>query len=352
MLVYCVGDSGSSLWVVTDSGWDHVRIPGRADLASRCSVLRSALARTGELSLAGRRAARSLYQDVVLAAEPLLRDRRHLIVAPDGPLAFVPFEALLAIEVDDAGEIPGKAYLLDRYDVTYTQSVAALAAGRQARPGSGGVVALGDPLFATTERHRSLRTDLAPLPHTAGELASVQLVADEREIDVLVGAEATRSHLLSARGLADAQVIHLATHGIAEERDASRSGLWLGVEGDGQPGFLNVPDIVGLDLRATVVSLTACETGLGRIERGEGALSLPRAFMTAGANSVLVSLWKVNDQSTARLIERFYRGLLKRKGAGSVALAEAKREMLKKKETRSPFLWASFVLVGPDRTTR
>ena len=139
--------------------------------------------------------------------------------------------------------------------------------------------------------------------------------------------------------------MHLATHGEANEAEPARSGLWLAWEGTG-PGFLSVGDILGRRLSADLVTLSACETGLGRLERGEGVLGLARAYLAAGARSVVVSLWKVNDRSTALLMERFYRPLLTRGMPRESALARAKRALLADPQTRSPFHWAPFVLIG------
>jgi CHAT domain-containing protein len=121
--------------------------------------------------------------------------------------------------------------------------------------------------------------------------------------------------------------------------------LWLAWDGPG-PGYLPVRDILGLKLDADLVTLSACETGLGRLERGEGVLGLSRAFLAAGARSVVVSLWKVNDRSTALLMEHFYQPLLAQRRPRERALAEAKRALLAEPETRSPFYWAPFVLIG------
>jgi len=82
------------------------------------------------------------------------------------------------------------------------------------------------------------------------------------------------------------------------------------------------------------------------VAAGEGVLGLPRSFLAAGAGRVLVSLWKVNDRSTAVLMERFYRSLLERSQPAERALADAKRRLMKEPGTRSPFHWAPFVLVG------
>jgi CHAT domain-containing protein len=113
-----------------------------------------------------------------------------------------------------------------------------------------------------------------------------------------------------------------------------------------------VDDILNLRLGAELVTLSACETGVGRLERGEGVLGLARAFLAAGARSVVVSLWKVNDRSTALLMERFYRPLLGRGTPREQALAQAKRALLADRRTRSPFYWAPFVLVGASGPVR
>ena len=161
----------------------------------------------------------------------------------------------------------------------------------------------------------------------------------------LTGDFATRTRLLALPALHEASLIHIATHGEANEAEPERSGLWLAEE-NGVPGFLGLGDILGIPLDASLVTLSACETGYGRLERGEGVIGLSRAFLAAGARSVVVSLWKVNDRSTALLMQQFYGPLLQKRAPAAAALAAAKRALLANPETRSPFYWAPFVLVG------
>jgi CHAT domain-containing protein len=103
-------------------------------------------------------------------------------------------------------------------------------------------------------------------------------------------------------------------------------------------------------MNADLVVLSACETGLGRMVRGEGVLGLPRAFFYAGARSVLVSLWSVSDRSTAQLMTTFYESLIGKGETTSEALSNAKETLRKKSNTAHPFYWAPFVLIGPPET--
>ncbi len=344
MLAYSVGDSSTSLWVITRRAWRHVALPSRRALRARVEILRRGLGDPRTASAPGTQAAaRALYRTLVEPALPLPGGVDHLIVVPDGILARVPFEALLAADPAADGPPPRGAYLVERFAVSYAPSASALATRLDAiaGAGTGGIVALGDPAFAAAGGVSSL----ASLPFSGDEVARLAAAAGRRPVLTLTGREATRERLLALTELPRAVLLHLATHGEANELEPERSGLWL-ADGGGGPGFLSTADILGLRLEAGLVTLSACESGLGRLERGEGVLGLSRAFLAAGARGVVVSLWKVNDRSTASLMEGFYRPLLRDRASAAAALARAKRALLRREATRSPFHWAPFVLVG------
>ena len=359
LLAYSVGDSSTSLWVLTRRAWKHFPLPPRRALRARAEILRRGLADPATADArATHGAARALYRALIEPALPMLKGVEHLIVAPDGVLALVPFEALLAIDTEADGPPPRGAYLVERYAVSYTPSASALATRASSAPTSG-IIAVGDAAFAPDSAGvvagAGAAAGAAPgappmlprLPNTAAEIVALSSLAGGRPIEVLTGREATRDRLLALAGLQRASLIHVATHGVANEVEPERSGLWLAAPpGANGPGFVSVSDILALKLGAGLVTLSACETGLGRLERGEGVVGLTRAFLAAGAQSVMMSLWKVNDRSTALLMERFYRGLLKDGAPGAAALAQAKRALLRSAETRSPFYWAPFVLAG------
>jgi CHAT domain-containing protein len=241
--------------------------------------------------------------------------------------------------------------------------LAALGHAPVAKSPPSGIVALGDPDFGCAQVGRSAAGGAPPgapaagtlprLPNTAAEIVALTSLAGARPVKVLTGAHATRDTLLDLAELPHAELLHIATHGIASESDPSRSGLWMAAsDSTAWPGFLSIGDIRTLKLGASLVTLSACETGLGRLERGEGVVGLMRAFLGAGAGSVVVSLWSVNDVSTAMLMNSFYRELLANGATRDVALARAKRALLARPETRAPFHWAPFVLVGESGALR
>jgi CHAT domain-containing protein len=143
----------------------------------------------------------------------------------------------------------------------------------------------------------------------------------------------------------DYRIIHFAVHGVFEDENWERSGLLLGKdEKAGEDGFFQLRDIFGLKLASDLVVLSACRSGRGSIETGEGLVGLAGAFLSAGSRSVLVSHWSIIDQSTAVFMEYFYASLTAGRSI-TEALKEAKVKMIKS-EFSHPFYWAAFVLFG------
>ncbi len=185
------------------------------------------------------------------------------------------------------------------------------------------------------------------LPYTRKEVTGIAEffpIADQR---VFLGADASESSAKTGR-LEGYRYIHFATHGIVDEENPTRSGVILSFDGSGQEdGILQVTEIMRLKLNADLVTLSACRSGLGKVVRGEGVLGLTRAFQYAGARSVVVSLWNVNDIATAELMKDLYESL-KRGLPKDEALRQAKLKLLKGKQRswQHPYYWAPFVLVG------
>jgi CHAT domain-containing protein len=153
---------------------------------------------------------------------------------------------------------------------------------------------------------------------------------------------------IETRDIQSYRAVHIATHGVLDAMRPQFSGLVLSLVGN-QPdddGYLRTAEVFNLKLGAPLVMLSACESGLGKVKRGEGVIGLSRAFMYAGASTVGVTLWSVADKPTAELMTDFYQRLLGPNQSPSGAMREAQLAMVSGKKYSAPFYWAPFVLVG------
>jgi CHAT domain-containing protein len=163
--------------------------------------------------------------------------------------------------------------------------------------------------------------------------------------------EANRNTVLSGE-LRDFQILHFATHAVADTRNPELSGLMLSqVDAKGRPleGFLGLSDIYELDLAANLVVLSGCSTALGKEVRGEGLMGLTRGFQYAGVPRVVASLWRVQDRATAELMTHFYKAMWRGGLPPAAALREAQKSLRQDPRYRAPYYWAGFVLQGDWR---
>ncbi len=185
------------------------------------------------------------------------------------------------------------------------------------------------------------------LPGTAKEVQDIETLVEARgqPAKIFLGPDATKSHVTST-DLAQFRFLHFATHGVLPTEGGIREpSLILSFDGTTPQSMLfSVSDILRLSVRADTVVLSACNTGSGPVSRAEGVMSLGRAFMTAGAQSVTVSLWQVSDNSTQMFMEEYYKNLLDGKPKPE-ALGLA-RSYLFSKGFKNPFFWGPFVLIG------
>jgi CHAT domain-containing protein len=165
---------------------------------------------------------------------------------------------------------------------------------------------------------------------------------------LLLGDNATEASF-KASPLADYHVIHLAVHGVADAQFPERAALVLG-GGAGEDGLLQVREIQDLPIRADLVTLSACDTGTGRLLGEEGIASLEHAFLLAGAKSVIASIWTADDSSTAALMKYLYMHLADGHDKGA-ALRQAKLDFVATfRDKAIPAYWAGFTLVGDGST--
>ncbi len=375
-LIYSVGEQRTTLFVLMPEGLAGApaaglavtTIPlGREALGREVAAFRSLLLAgqgTGDdrpLRALGAR----LFSRLLAPVAPWLDKAERLRISADGPLAALPFAALVA-PAGSAGpatsgaSAPGTLFLAERWPLSTVLSAtlaAELGRMRSEKPAAEALVAFGDPRYggrpgtAASRGPRPsvrFRAGLEPLPASRGEVE--QVTGLFRPARSFLGAQATEARFLAEapRG----RIVHFAGHALLDPRFPLDSALALSAPDRpgrlGDDGLLQAWEIFErLRLSADLVTLSACETALGLEAQGEGLLGLTRAFHYAGARTVLSSLWSVSDRSTAELMRRFYAHL----GAGEPkdrALALAQREMLAG-PFHHPYHWAAFQLDGDWR---
>ncbi len=302
--------------------------------------------------------AQKLYQKLVAPVQPWLLEQ--VIVVPDGPLGYIPFDALLTgPPPQDSNDFKSYPYLLNKHQFSYTYSATLLkdmCDKKHHRTPTKKFAAFapfytGDTsLLANMYAYDDLmRKDLQPLAYSGSEVAAASKLMHG---EIVAGTAATEERFTSTAG--DYRILHLATHGRADNRVGDYAFLaFTEIKDSIENELLYVKDLYNLELNADLVVLSACETGIGKLQRGEGIISLARAFAYAGAKSIVTTLWEVNDKSTSELMRYFYRELRKGKTKDE-ALRSARKAYLEKSKARTchPFFWAAFVPVGDMRAVR
>jgi len=248
-------------------------------------------------------------------------ETEELVIIPHGILHYLPFQALQ----DEKGK-----YLLEKHQISYLPSASVMKYIIPKKRDKGKtILALGNPKLN--------KTSFAPIPFAEQEVKAIAKLFSKSK--VLIGAEATEEKF---RQLApDYDILHLACHAELNPDYPLYSGLLLS-SSEEQDGELDVHELFTMDLNASLVVLSACQTGLGKLTKGDELVGLSRAFIYAGTPSVISSLWMVEDESTSYLMEQFYNNLKKYNKAESLQ----KAQLQTKKKYKNLRSWASFVLVG------
>ncbi|MFH1321394.1 MAG: tetratricopeptide repeat protein [Bacteroidota bacterium] len=344
-----------------------------------------------------------LYVFLIKPLYASVKDKKEIIIVPDGVLGYLPFETL----VDDNGK-----YFVENHDISYAQSLSVLdiikkrdySSNRKPVLAFGGAVynadtyeadmRLADDLISSEmlaynkeERgaghlsrgelvqirrsvdiamagdKKSLRSEYESLGYgkwsnLSGTLAEVRAMASIIPgIDTITGNQVKEDNIkeLSEKGkLSEYKVLHFSTHGTTIPEIPELSALILSqfddLPGkDSEDGYLRMGEIAKLDIKADFVNLSACETGLGKIYSGEGVVGLSQAFIIAGANGISVSLWSVSDRSTAQFMTDVYNLVQKQNYSYSGAINQVKRNFINgayEPVWKAPFYWAPFVYYG------
>jgi tetratricopeptide (TPR) repeat protein len=347
---YSVGKDNSYGFAVGAKGLKIFPIPARKDLQAKVSAYLNAVSDkdASDFSLG-----RELFSELVRPG--LDPAAKRLVFVPDDILHFLPFETLLQNDNRDS-------WLVRDYAVAYAPSLSSLREiilrGRQSGPSpKKDLLAFGDPDYGAVSPAPPSPPDIFqnfyassafrffPLKFSGTEVQRIAALFKPRRADVYVKALASEKTLQTVP-LADYKIIHFAAHGLIDDQRPARSSIVLSLDpASPEDGFVQVREIYNLKMRASLVGLSACQTGLGRFVRGEGIEGLNRAFFYAGASSVLMTLWSINDEAGSQLMERFYRRL---RAADPItdALRAAKLDLIRSPAFSHPYYWAGYVVTG------
>jgi CHAT domain-containing protein len=342
LLEYVLAEPHSYCLVIDNGNAQIINLPARDVIETRAAqYLTDIKNRTPSISEQGK-----LLYSMLLAVVPGITNHPRLVIVPDGRLHLLPFDALVG---------PDGRYLVTTHRITYTSSASAYYLLNKTSPvqaTSRSLLAVGGVPYDQSASFRVAVTrgysqnGLTDLPGSKDEVLAVTAALSSPQNLVLTGTDATESAFKHAQ-LDRQRVIHMAVHGIANEKHPDRAALiLLSDPGAGEDGILQLSEIVRLHLNADLVVLSACDTAVGRLLGEEGISNLSRAFLLAGAKTVVSTLWSIDDDFSLSLMKRFYTHLTTGEGAGA-ALTEAKRDMLNTFGARAvPYYWAGFVLEG------
>jgi CHAT domain-containing protein len=234
-------------------------------------------------------------------------------------------------------------YLIRKFDISYEFS-AGLILQKSAKKSNGSIPSIF--LFAPVTF--AAKDKLDDLPGTEREVKDIAGIFESKHFtcDSFIKEKADEQ-LLKSDKLANYNLLHLATHGVVDENNPELSRVLLHSGSDSEDGNLFAGEIYNLRLNANLVTLSACQTGLGKISKGEGVIGLSRALVYAGAQNIIVSFWSVADQSTAELMKDFYGEMLQSStNAFGKSLRQAKLNQMKTDNYGAPYYWAPFILIG------
>lgn len=377
VISYFTGDSTIFRFIISKERFDVSAIVKPRNLEDTIKYYRESI-----LTLDG--SLKSIYKTAggylskLLIPESLLKDHgiKNLILIPDNYLTIIPFEILPVEENFVKNHSMNTRYLISRFNISYSYSANLLFRKNRGSMGSVSkkLLALAPVNFygANKQSTKPLDQDngsgndtlsysasagrlyvikreefVPPLPETEREVKDIETLFKSYGYspDILLSSRASENFIRN-NDLENYGVVHFATHAKIYPGSPEQSNILLSFDTTGQTdGRLTTGEVYSLRLNADLLVLSACETALGEISKGEGLIGLTRAFLFAGAKNQLVSLWPVNDNSTAEFMIEFYKNCLKG-SSYSEALRRAKLKMISSKKYSAPFYWSPFILIA------
>ncbi|MGQ9800049.1 MAG: CHAT domain-containing protein [Candidatus Saccharicenans sp.] len=354
IFAFLVGKESAYAFCLSSKGLKVYSIPAQKELREMVSRHRRAISDTDNQDFSS---GNELYRALI---EPglengLKNSLKKLLIIPDDILTVLPFETLVLAEPAD--------WLIKHYTISYAPSLSSLKElvhkqnRKNRKKPSNNLLAVGDPYYGELEEkytELSTKTIFQDL-YSLSDMKFYRLRYSQEEVhritnqiprSMVLTREKASEDLIKRANLADYRILHFAAHGLIDDQKPARSAIVLTLDNDpAEDGFLQIREILNLKLNSDLVVLSSCQTGLGQFIRGEGIEGLSRAFFYAGASSVLISLWTVNDQVASQLMERFYLHLKAAQNPAE-ALRAVKLEMVDSGVVSHPYYWAPFILNG------
>lgn len=271
---------------------------------------------------------------------------QKLTIIPDGQLSTLSFEVLLTKNTKREVGYENFPYLIKEKAICYDFSATLFLQNTLLKQTE---VPKTDNIFVCAPiEFQYEKFSLNSLPGTEAEANQIQTIFNNSNLEVtsLLYQDANETQLKSD-GLMQYKYLHFATHGTVNSMQPELSRLFLYPnKEENNDGSLYSGEIYNLELDADLVTLSACQTGLGKIVRGEGLIGLTRALVYAGANNIIVSLWSVSDNSTAQMMVNLYQYIIQEQQDYPTALRQAKLDLIQSGNYAAPYYWAPFVLIG------
>ncbi len=343
---FAVTQYGSWAWAIDRTGVNVYSIPSRGELKTRVAEFTLATRAGDERAAAmGNR----LYQDLFGSAGAAHLAHKRWLLELDGPLFDLPFAALVTNIAGTRNGAP--AYLIERAALESIPD--ALMLERKTPAAGGGFLGIGDPVYnaADTRYHGSEKKQdivLSRLPATAMELQACSRSWGARRARILTGTDA---NLANVRAALDAHpaVIHFATHVVTAPGDHASGLIALSLDPSGAMGLMGPTEIVAHPISAGLVVLNGCHSGQGEALPGAGLMGLTRAWIGAGARSVLATGWDIPDEAGKNLMVEFYRASRAQPGRGpAFALQQAQLAAIKQSTKSTAAVWAAYFLLGRE----
>jgi CHAT domain-containing protein len=343
----------------------HIKVKGKEIK----SIINRYLQAMGENSSRGtKKYGKTLYKKLFKPLETSIKDCRDVFIVPDGEMARIPFESLV---LDD------DSYLMEKYRVKYIQSASVLSVLRkyyQRDSETKSFVGFGDPVYDYKNFHlgKPEQGAITRSPKEKDEIKEMVRSRYTRAGGMMNRLQASREEMTAifrlferisqksvvhlreqatednakAPEIKDFDFIHFACHGLLNDDFQSLVLSQLPSDKSPEDGYFTLNEIMNCDYNAKLVVLSACQTGSGKMYKGEGVTGLTRAVMFAGTPAVVASLWDVDDRATKELMVRFYRNMLEKNLDKTEALRQAKLELIKTKKYHPPLFWSAFIMYG------